>query len=433
MAYFGGAGGNNPWALSEGSADWLGRTQDYIGRTTPGMETNPYASGAEGFSNPMLSGLFDTYDTRLDQFSNVDMGDFDAARDRFSQAPEVSFEPDRFSYGNAVTGEGIKMDLSLLGGGASGGTAYGSEVDDIDEAATVRRAQTLFQDVTGPGVTAAASSAGMGRGGAEIEALAAEGKRLALPISQQVLKHASDAALMEADLATKASIATAGYATQASVANAQVRGRLAEMDYLKRAEGALQAQALTAKSDAQWNQIMGDIAVINEQLQMKANELGADMSKYRLGAQVRGQEIGADLSKFGLQQGLGAYGAGVDYSLKAPGAITGLMGMGLAASEYGPNLARTDQMRQQNFLGQLMGSVPAPGGGSTTSTQYDTGNFWDKWNQLHSDYAKLAMSASGAAGWGRRRRDGRRRVDVRVGGGEHADGNSVPAHALERV
>ena len=401
----------DPFSLSSAGQGWTQGAQDYVSSAWPGLQDNPYAGGAGGWENPNLGRIFKGYE---DQQAGL-RGGFDetmaglgdlymGAIDRFSAPEQAAFTPEMFEYGNAVTEGGIKMDLGLLGGGASGGTAVGSEVGEIDERQAVARAQELFRDVVAPGMTAAASSAGLGRSGAEVEAQSMRGKEIALPISQQVLKHASDAALTEAKLATDASIATAGYATQASVANAQVRGRIAEMDYLQRATGALQAQALTAKSDAQRQQIMADVATLNAELRLKSKALGADMAKYGLGVGAHGAEFGfgtsADLEKFGTGMEMGAFGAGTQYQLESPGAILAMMNAGLSASEMQKNLQRGQLSNQQNLWLSLMGGVPFPGGGSTTSTQLDTGNFWDKWNQLHSDYAKLAMSASGAASGG---------------------------------
>ena len=160
-----------------------------------------------------------------------------------------------------------------------------------------------------------------------------------------------------------------------NAAIAAMAAGFAEMDFLQRATGALQAQALTAKSDAQRQQIMADVATLNAEPAVE--EQGprgrhGEVTGSASGPMARSSGFGtsADPEKLGTGMEMGAFGAGTQHQLELPGAILAMM------NAWGCRLRDVEEppacrAQQQNLWLSLMGGL-FPGGGSTTSTKLAT-------------------------------------------------------------
>jgi len=182
-----------------GVLNWLG---DY-GNS---IQKNPFVYSTDtGFSNsPILNDLFKDYGNVIDQT--------------------------RTSMGPAPT---------VQAGQSSPGVASAMSPDAAQAAA-----RGILRDIAGPGITSALSSMGMGRSGAEAEAISKRGLEMSLPIAQQAEQEALAASIANANNATSSSISNAGLQTSANSTSAQLAAR--QQEVIAQIVAALQGKKLDA-------------------------------------------------------------------------------------------------------------------------------------------------------------------------------------------
>lgn len=266
------------------------------------------------------------------------------------------------------------------------------DVQRIDPARAYQAAQQHLATISSPEIRNALQAAGMGRSGAEAEGLAREGVRLQLPIEQQVLQ--SDA--------------------QANQLTASIKARQEEVQLLEEQKAKLQAQSLTATSREMAQQINGQLAGIEAQIQGRLSEAefmgqmqasiaqrtselgyasntlgqlaGMNTAQYQTGAQV-GTSLLGQLAGMGTAQYQGQLQAGGNIlnnlttqglqipNLQNQAYLTQLQGAQtqLQASSLPQQMQMQNWQNQQNYILSLLGASPLPnqmpGGSQQTSQQ----------------------------------------------------------------
>lgn len=165
---------------------------NWLGNYGPSIQKNPfdYTSGS-GFNNsPLLNDLFKEYGNVIDQTQNQSTG----------------------------------LPREAVAGVSSPGVASAMAPD-----AAVAAAKGILSQIAGPGITSSLSSMGMGRSGAEAEAISKRGLEMSLPIAQQAEQEALQASISNANNATNSSVANAGLATNASSTNAGLAAQQANL------------------------------------------------------------------------------------------------------------------------------------------------------------------------------------------------------------
>lgn len=129
--------------------------------------------------------------------------------------------------------------LSVTAGHSTPGMA-----STMSPEAAIAAAKGILSQIAGPGITSAASSMGMGRSGAELEAISKRGLEMSLPIASQTQAENLAASQTNANNATQSSVANAGFTTNANTATAQLQQRANEIK--QQIVAALQGRKLDA-------------------------------------------------------------------------------------------------------------------------------------------------------------------------------------------
>lgn len=312
---------------------------------------NAYAPGAQEYWNAAQRGpVTDQWNQGASALANfatapIDVGGIDMG------AANVDFNATGTTYDPVGVGHQAEVDVAR-----------------IDPARALQAAQNHLSTISSPEIRAALQAGGMGRSGAEAEALAREGVRLELPIEQQVLQ--SDA--------------------QANQLEATIKARQQEVELLEQQKAALQAQALTATSREQAQQINGQIAGIEAQIR---GSLAAAQFAGQVQAAIAQRSAGVQAGTALTGQLAGMNTAGYQGQMQAGGAIlqnlaqmgltiptlqnqqyqTGLLGAqtNLQAASLPQQMSAQEYLNYQNYILSLMGATPlpsqAPGGTQNTS------------------------------------------------------------------
>jgi hypothetical protein len=237
------------------------------------------------------------------------------------------------------------------------GDMAGVDVARIDPTAAIQAAQRHLSTISSPEIRNALQASGLGRSGAEAEALAREGVRLELPIQQQILQ--SDA--------------------QANQLEATIQANQQQVRFLEQQKAHLQAQALSAQSYEQAQQIQAQLATVDQQinaalaqaefagqtqqaiaqrqaqLNYGSNMLGqaANLMGQQYAGQVQfGNQVLGNLTQMGL--GLPAL-QNQAYQNALQGAQTQLQ-----AASLPQQMAMQDYQNLMNYNLSLLGATPLP-------------------------------------------------------------------------
>jgi len=321
----------NPFALTPEAETMRQGIMGYLPGAAASLGRNPYEFGAGGFTNnPLLNQLGSFYSSALDRTgtaSTVPTIDLSGT----SVTPgHTSFIPTATNYAPA--------DLS----------AYATNWRASDPAAAEQAATDIMTRIVTPGLVGQMATKGMGRSGAEEEAITQAGTQMALPIAQQ---------------------------TQSEIFNRQ------QQIYLQNVAASLQAQQLTAKSQSEYNQIQAQLDAVNAEMATRASQTGAGISgqaaieQARLGAAAQENAATRYANMVGAGLNLGSHLAdqAAAWQMGAPAAIMNLAGQGMGIAQLPNTLGQAGlQNRQQMLLG-LLGQTPMPPGGTSTQEGRTTG------------------------------------------------------------
>jgi hypothetical protein len=248
------------------------------------------------------------------------------------------------AYGILNDGGGQARDAQF----SASGTEYqpgSSQTARIDPARAIAAAQSQMRSITSPQVRAAMQAGGMGRSGAEAEALANAGVNLELPIAQQVLGADRGANELDAQMKSQAQMHALGLTAQSANTAMGIGGQLAAGN----ADRALSASQTRRSQDIG---LVGGLNSLGNNLAMGIPALQA--SQFAQGNEAWKNIVGAT---------------------NAP-----------------QNSAIAGNQNWQNYILSLMGANPIPPGGTTTGTQ--TSPQSTDWLGLIGGLASTAGAAS---------------------------------------
>lgn len=302
-----------------------------------------------------------------------------------------------------LAGKPIGLDMSGMGGGGGAGSfgvnytatpATYSPVDvgtmtpvktaDIDPTAAIASAQNTLRTISRPSIESSLQASGLGRSGAEAEALAQEGVRLELPIQQQILQHQSQAKLLDAQIAEKQQ----------------------ETMLLEQQKAKLQAQALTATSYDVAQKINGDLAGIEAQLQEKYAEaqlasatqraIQQRVSALQYASSTLGQMMSGNTAQ---NQLMGQVGLGLENQLMS-GNIAGYQGAVSAGSDLTKQLgsfATTIPQLEHNWYNDQLLANQTLLGLASVPQQMEQADYNSKMQYLLSLYGATPTGQTGSS------------------------------------
>lgn len=285
----------------------------------------------------------------------------------------------------------------------------GVNVQGIDPTGAVNAARNYMDQISSPAIRNALEASGMGRSGAEAEALANAGAMLELPIHQQILGHQSQGYLQDASTLARqqetsmladqnsnmqAQRLTASSNEQADAINAaiaQLQGQFGAQAGLAQYQGELSSALQQRQQQLQFGgdvlQQMGNMGATQQQMQgqmdmaqrqgdlnygqnilSQLGQMGMGQQQLQTGADIAQRQAELGFGSNSLQQ-LGSIGVSIP-ALQSQQYQNALLGAqtNLQAASLPQQLAMQDYQNRQNFLLSLMGATPIPGGGGSTTT-----------------------------------------------------------------
>lgn len=395
--------GNSPYQMTPGMTQATQGVQQAAANLPPDPTSNwamqAYQPSAQAYwnaaSSPVASPQWNQGATKLNDYllnsSPAEMNGWMAgakAGANMAMAPIEVGGIDRGAGHVDFNATGATYDPVGVGSQAPVGVAR------IDPAGAIQAAQHQLSTISSPAIRNALQASGMGRSGAEAEGLAQEGVRLELPIQQQILQSEAQANQLEA----------------------QIKARQEEVQLLEEQKAKLQAQSLTATSREQAQQINGQLAGIEAQIQGHLAEvefngklqaqLTQRTSALQYASSTLGQLGGMNTAQYQTVAGAGTNmlgqlagmnTAGYQGQIAAGGNILnnltqqGLQIPNLQSQQYqnqltGANtslqaaslpqqMAMQNWQNQQNYILSLLGASPLPSQiqGGTQTTQQNPG------------------------------------------------------------